>query len=135
MRLGYRASAISLLVILTILIAFDSLMPSPPVTEPIRVCFDPRFMWRQVPWPERLSAIVWLGSFIALMLFGLGNRRARWSAIANLITLALNIRYQYWWIVSSCSTPLDIVARSICIIAIALVCLQHIFNGRQPIQN
>ena len=94
MGISYRAGTISLLITLTILIALESFMPSPPAAEPVMVCFDPRFMWSS-PWTERLSAIVWLGSFIALMLFGLGNRRARWLAIANLITLALNIRYQY----------------------------------------
>jgi len=135
MRISYRASAISLLITLTILIAIESPMLSPPVAEPIRVCFDPRFMWRQVRWTEWLSVIVWLGSLIVLLLFGLGNHRARWSAIVNLITLAQNIRYQYWWILSSCSTPLDIVARSTCVVAIAIVCLQHILNGQPPIQN
>jgi hypothetical protein len=48
---------------------------------------------------------VWLGSFIALMLYGLGNRRARWLAAVNLITLSLNTYYQYGWTSLSCFIP------------------------------
>lgn len=91
-------------------------------------------MWRQVPWTERLSTIAWFGSFIVLMLYGLGNRRARWWASVNLVILALSIHNQYAWKSSSCYTTQDLVLWSIWVAALALVCLQHIFDG-PPIQN
>lgn len=134
MRISYRASAAALLIALTILIAIGLLAPSSPrqaavspTTKPGTVYFDPCFMWRQVPWNERLAGLVWLGSLIALKLYGLGNRRARLAGSINLVTLVLNIYYKHAWASSSCYSTRDVVLWSIWFAALALVCLQHIF--------
>ena len=137
MRIGYRAPAIALLVTLGALVAIGLLLPNLPSptpessTAPGTVSFDPCLMWRQVPWSERLSALVWLGSFVVLMLYAIGNSRARWWAGVNLITLALNIHYQYAWTSSSCYTTQDVALSSIWVAALALICLQHIFSERR----
>ena len=142
MRISYRVSAISLLVAIAILIAGELLLPNlppatrvTPATEPGVVSFDPCFMWRQVPWIERLSSLAWLGSLIVLVVCGLGNHRARWSATVNLITLTLNTYYEYAWTSSACLTTQDMVLWSIWFAGLVAVCFQHIFSLRRSIQN
>jgi len=78
---------------------------------------------------------MWFGSFVALIVYGLGNRRARWWASVNMVTLTLNVYYQYAWTSLSCYTTQDVVLWSIWFAALAAVCLQHVFNLQSSIQN
>jgi len=132
MRLSYRTTTALALTTFVLLLSGESLfnpsrVPVPEAAAEVGVVrSDPCMMWEQIPATVRLSAFVWFGSFLVLLVQGLRNRPVpRWLAIVCLIALVPSVNHELWR-VQRCYTTLNAVAFWIWISAVAVMCLHQV---------
>jgi hypothetical protein len=134
MRISYRIS--SIVVVLVVLGMF--LLPNSLLVRPIAptralvdgtVSLDPCFtIWGQSGWLIRLSALVWIGTFLYLLVQGFRNRTVPLAvAIVSLVAFGLSLHNQLWR-VQHCDANLGIIVFWVWITAVGLMCVHHILQ-------
>jgi hypothetical protein len=84
--------------------------------------------WEQMPAVERGSALVWLPSFVVLIVQGLRNRAVpRWLASVGLICFFVMLRYQ-WWNLQHCHSGPSIALSLVWAVCFIAICLQEIVS-------
>lgn len=132
MRISYRVSSISVLLIFAgMFLLPESLMVRPRALKSFAngaVSFDPCMMWARIGWLIRVSAFVWLATFLSLFAQGIRNRTVpRVVAIVSLTAFCLGPFNQLWRI-QYCEANLTIVVFSVWIMAVGLMCIHHIIQ-------
>ena len=133
MRISYRVSSVAvLLVFVGMFLLPESLLvrPRAPAKDVVEgtVGIGPCTTWEQISGFIRLSALVWLATFLSLFVQGLRNRTVpRMVAIVSLIAFCLGPldqlgRIQY------CEADLGIFIFWVWIAAVALICVHHIIQ-------
>ena len=134
MRISYRVSSIALvLVVIGMFLLPNSILVRP--IAPTRtlvdgmVSFDPCFTtWEESGWLIRLSVLVWIGTFLYLFVQGLRNRTVpRAVAIVSFLAFVLSLHNRLWR-VQNCGSGLGIVVFWVWIMAVVLMCVQHIIQ-------
>ena len=133
MRISYRVSSIAvLLVVVGMFLLPESLMirPRAPAKAVVEgaVGFDLCTAWGQSGWLIRLSVLVWIGTFLYLFVEGIRNRTVpRAVAIVSFVAFGLSLHNRLWR-VQHCESILGIVAFSVWIMAVGLMCVHHIIQ-------
>ena len=134
MKISYRVPSIAIVpVVVGMIVVPGSLMVRPPtpttrVLEDGAVSFDPCSAWEQIGFLTKLSALVWIGTFLPLFIQGLRNRTLpRVVAVVSLIAFALSLRDQLWR-VQHCDSHVGIAVFAVWVSTVGLLCLHHIFQ-------
>jgi hypothetical protein len=132
-KISYRVTSIAIvLVVVGMIVVPGSMTMRPPA--PTRasgdgvVSFDPCLMWEQLGWLIRLSALVWIGTFLPLFVQGLRNRTMpRVVAVVSLIAFGLSLHNQVWR-VQHCGSNVGIGLFAVWVVAVGMMCLHHVFQ-------
>jgi hypothetical protein len=101
-KISYRVTSIAVvLVVVGMIVVPGSLTVRPPALTTVSdggISFNPCFgMWEQIGWLIRLSALVWIGTFLPSFVQGLRNRTMpRVAAVVSLIAFGLSLHNQVW---------------------------------------
>src|SRR5215471_14322303 len=132
MRIGYRLTSLTYVILYVTHIVVSSLLSSraspgrtvpdaPGVAE-----WDPCYMWEQIPALIRVSTLIFLFSFLTVLIQGFRNRpAARWVALLAVAGLVPTVQHSLWR-VRLCYSNFNKVGFWIELTAIGLVCIHHI---------
>jgi hypothetical protein len=102
MRISYRMTSSAVLAVYVVGIIYSVLFPrhrEPTMTAADGiVAFDPCVvLWEQMSPVKQLAALLGSGSFLVLLVKGLGNRPVqRWVTVVGLVSLGAMLWYNRW---------------------------------------
>jgi hypothetical protein len=135
MKISFRATSILVVLVSLYVLLPQSLFMRRPVpsvvSEDGSVTFDVCGMWEQIGWIYGLAALVWIFTFLILILQGLRNRLvSRTTALVSLAAFGTTFYHQLWR-VQHCYSLFGIASFCFWTLAVALMCLYHVL--RRPV--
>ncbi|HEY6392551.1 MAG TPA: hypothetical protein VIX89_14810 [Bryobacteraceae bacterium] len=140
MKVSYRAMGV---MVLAVFLA-EILTPEHLLTRPLPaglslppggVSFDLCAAWEQIGWICRLSSLVWIVTFIMILVQGLRNRTVGPAiALVSLTTLAITTYYQRWHF-QHCYSNIGIASVVLWVSAVSLMCIQQALQRPPPVKS
>jgi hypothetical protein len=133
-KISYRITSIAVvLVVVGMIVVPESLMVRPPASTTVLgdggISFNPCFaMSEHAGWLIRLSALVWIGTFLPLFVQGLRKRTMpRWVAVVSAIAFGLSLHNQLWR-VQPCGSNVSIGLFALWVVVVGMMCLHHVIQ-------